>query len=227
MDSIPQLNYSIDELALYLAGLDPYVVNSVDIALGENWTGCIEAKKWRTCIVQHLAQKRLLLKEDAYVLTEQYFHDLEGGVVDKSYSPFSLLMEELEGVAPSYNKRFISIDNLVKWANEFSIKLWFEYTSPSSATDTTNKQTPQELVDRTNIPQDLLEIQKLLDGNHEFQAPELNTALRVWLAAIDDPQVNKHNAKKRIESHIPQDITANAARERLAKVCNWNKEGNR
>lgn len=77
------------------------------------------------------------------------------------------------------------------------------------------------------LPEYLSDIKKLLDGEHEFYAPELAIALKVWLSAINSPNPPKNNVIRILDGHIPESITADETRKRIAKVCNWNKNGNR
>ncbi|MFV0574820.1 MAG: hypothetical protein ACK5NC_05315 [Vibrio sp.] len=73
---------------------------------------------------------------------------------------------------------------------------------------------------------DLTHIFQLLNGNHPRQAPELAIAIKAWLEAVEDDTITQ-NVKAGIDRHIPSKVDANAARERISKVINWNKSGNR
>lgn len=76
------------------------------------------------------------------------------------------------------------------------------------------------------LPEYLAEIQKLLNGQHEYHAPELVLAIKVWLDAIKDPDLNHNNVLGSLDKFIPSDITSEAARSRIKQVANWNKKGN-
>lgn len=233
--NIPQLFYSIDEMALYLAELDPYEVRSVENAIRGNWNGAAIAHKWQVSISQHVETKSLLLRDDYYIEHTRMIDDPDfdlataGMTYSESWSEYDNFIRELGGTYPPYDKQVIPIDNIRKWAAQFGIDLWFDTKAALASIDKENKVDIVQNAEKADIPQDLLEIQKLLNGEneHEFYAPELAIALKVWLAAISDPYATQHNAKRRIESHIPVSVTHAAARERIAKVCNWNKDGNR
>lgn len=70
------------------------------------------------------------------------------------------------------------------------------------------------------------DIQKLLDGTHEKQAPELKIALEVWLKAIKEPIKNTANISAHIAPFLPEGLT-DRARNRITPVVNWNKSGGR
>lgn len=69
---------------------------------------------------------------------------------------------------------------------------------------------------------------RLFDETHEYYAPELAIAIRAWQAVTSNPSPNKA-AKAQIkgwlekESHQPR--LSQEAKERIATVCNWNKQG--
>ncbi|MHC6528381.1 hypothetical protein [Vibrio proteolyticus] len=78
----------------------------------------------------------------------------------------------------------------------------------------------------SQLPEYLAEIQKLLEGQHEYHAPELVLAIKVWLDATKDPDLNHNNVLGSLNKFIPSDITSEAARSRIKQVANWNKKGN-
>ncbi|GAA5647895.1 hypothetical protein [Vibrio proteolyticus] len=227
--NIPQLYYSIDELALYLAGLNPFEVSSVNQAEYENWTNSAEAKQWQITIVQHLASKSLRLRGDVYIKTEQHCHSLDGEVISDYYSPFDLLVQELDSINPPLDKRVIPVIEIVKWAERFSIKLWFNYELPAENGKTASKviqpEPNQSEGSNCSCPDWVKDVELLLDYSHEKTAPELAIALRSWLKAIKDPKINQINVPDGIQDYFPDGLS-NAATERLRTVTNWNKLGN-
>lgn len=76
------------------------------------------------------------------------------------------------------------------------------------------------------LPEYLAEIQRLLEGQHEYHAPELVLAIKVWLDAIKDPDLNHKNILGSLDRFIPNSITSESARSRIKQVANWNKKGN-
>lgn len=76
------------------------------------------------------------------------------------------------------------------------------------------------------LPEYLAEIQKLIEGQHEYHAPELVLAINIWLAATKDPDLNHNNVLGSLDKFIPSNITSEAARSRIKQVANWNKKGN-
>ncbi|MCG6358872.1 hypothetical protein K6U58_09735 [Vibrio fluvialis] len=222
--NIPQLYYSIDELALYLAGLNPFEVSSINQAEFENWTNSATAKQWQVTIIQHIASKSLLLKDDVYIENEQYFHDLDGGVINDSFSPFSMLLQQLDSANPPVDKRIIPVTSVVEWSKKYSIELWFNLNSASEGNISASTENSEN-----NQPDNIgwvKDIASLLSGSHDKHAPELALAVQTWLKAIQDPTINPNNVRSGIERLLPNG-TSDAAIKRICTVANWNKDGNR
>lgn len=70
------------------------------------------------------------------------------------------------------------------------------------------------------------DIQKLLDGTHEKQAPELKIAIETWIKAINKPVKNSLNTSTHIERLLPEGLSDRAIK-RITSVVNWNKSGGR
>jgi hypothetical protein len=155
---------------------------------------------------------------------------INGKKLDPDSSLFdSYMPERLNKTEDSiYQDHIIPRDNLIAWSKHFDIKLWFD--NGSSTTQSTPVFLPSEYraIDSpcNELSKELTHIERLLNGDHSYQAPELATAIKVWLSAIDDPAFNHSNVIGGLEKYIPKDITANATRERIKKVANWNKQGN-
>lgn len=249
--NIPQLYYSIDDLALYLAELDPYEVGSVADAVIGNWVGAALADQWQVTIIQHIATKSLLLSDDYYVEHSRMVNpgdlDYEFPIIDDPdndlsiggaiCSPYSVsvctklerFVENLYGRDTRMGERVIPIENIRKWADNLGIDLWFDSNSSDESTKTKNKviepETNKLERDYCSCPDWVKDVELLLDDSHEKTAPELAIALRAWLKAIQDPSINPKNVPDGIQKYFPTGLSG-AATERLRTTTNWNKLGN-
>ncbi len=248
--NIPQLYYSIDDLALYLAQLDPYEVGSVADAVRGNWVGANLADQWQVTIIQHITTNSLLLSDDYYVEHSRMVNpgdpDYEFSIIDDpdndlavgghlytsygvSWTHHGRFVEELEGIDPPVGKKVIPIENIRKWADNLGIDLWFDLNSSDEPTKTKNKvikpETNELERDYCSCPDWVKDVRLLLDDSHEKTAPELAIALRAWLKAIQDPAINPKNVPDGIQKYFPTGLSG-AATERLRTTTNWNKLGN-
>lgn len=79
------------------------------------------------------------------------------------------------------------------------------------------------------VPAAINHIQKLMDGTHERQAPELAIALRAWLELAQKdmtaplPGGIRNRVGTWLRKHAPQIEEDSAADKRIQTIANWNK----
>lgn len=218
MSVIPQMLYSVDELASLSSGfentLNKRIYELIDTVDNGQYRTAI---KNRHFIVQHLETSQLKLPS--------YYYDPFTNDYGFLSSGLECLLESLKlgkNVRRDYQgtKQIIPVENIIAWADEFNIEI--NIANPKAPTTTPK-------TDVTAPPTWVNDVQKLLAGTHKKQPPELAEAIKIWLDVIHDPDFNTRNITGSIiQRYFGDDPTqSKAKKERISAVVNWNKEGNR
>lgn len=227
-----RLFYSIDEIALTLAECE---CSSVSDAKSGNYTGWELAEEWQEVIIQHLTSGLLFLSDDKYerslgfkyddiLHSTSYFEVFTAKLKGEEDFLRLLSPHQLELFLEPLTERVIPTKNITQWAKENGITQWSEQSKDTKHSRTINPQNSTPANDE--LSPNLIEIQKLLDEKHEYQAQELAIAIKAWLSAIQDPKFNHKAPTQGLDKFIPKEIGTDAARKRIAQVANWDKRGN-
>jgi len=227
---------SLDEFALLMAGIDPSEVGSVDAAKQFNWIGWQKADEWLRFIDERVRDKDFL--EDEYWCVI-YDHFGQTYVADsEEVDRYTQICTSGTKVCRQAIRRlFISLN--------LELPGFLRDHHPKTANPLAN---PFDLIDEdqnrcntgdTSIPSHLQEIQRLLDGTHRCQAPELQVALQAWLEvskeADQDGELPSSGTKKapgtEIERWLQKEKGYSKENEgqsklvpRIVTVANWNKK---
>lgn len=214
---IPQLLYSVDELACLLAGFENEKNESLlDIVPFDETQNIPLAMKYRNIIIQHLGEQYLKLPPE-YTIVES---DINGNEWTRLDGVISRLKNELNSEW-RYNyqgtEQIIPAKNILKWAREYNLNI--NIADPSTPT----KPATEDIA--PDLPRWFDEIQTLLDGNHEKQAPELAEAIKIWLEVIHDPKFNTASMINSLKSRVlmGNPTATDDSQRRIAKVVNWKK----
>jgi hypothetical protein len=212
---IPQLLYSVDELACLLAGFENEKNERLlDIVPFDETKNIPLAMKCRSIITQHLGEQYLKLPSE-YTIVES---DINGNEWTRLDNVISRLKNDFDSKWHYQGtEQIVPAKNILKWAREYNLNI--NIAEPSMPTKPATEDIAHDL------PRWSDDIQTLLDGNHEKQAPELAEAIKIWLEAIHDPKLNTASMINSLKSRVLMgDPTASDDKQRrIAKVVNWKK----
>jgi hypothetical protein len=212
---IPQLLYSVDELACLLAGFENEKNERLlDIVPFDETQNIPLAMKCRNIIIQHLGEQYLKLPPE-YTIVES---DINGNEWARLDDVISRLKNDFNSQwLYKGTEQIIPAKNILKWAREYNLNI--NIAEPSTPT----KPATEDIA--PDLPRWSDDIQTLLDGNHEKQAPELAEAIKIWLEAIHDPKLNTSSMIESLKSRVLRGnpTASDDKQRRIAKVVNWKK----
>lgn len=227
---------SLDEFALLMAGIDPSEVGSVNAAKQFNWIGWQKADEWLRFIDECVRDGEFLEAECWRVIYDDCGETYEAD--SEEVGRYTQICTSGTRVyRHAICRLFISLKlELPGFLRDHRPKTANPLANPFDLTDET--QTCSN-TGTTNIPPHLQEIQRLLDGTHRCQAPELQLALQAWLdvskEADQDGELPSSGTKKapgtEIERWLQKEKGYSKENEgqsklvpRIVTVANWNKK---
>lgn len=217
---IEQLYYSVDELACLVSGFENELNEKLDeiIPFDDNQDLRL-AKRNKMLIIQHIRANKLELPE--------YFHEVRGYDLGEAWSDFDSFLSRIDSKHNySGTEQVIPTNNIRAWACKYEYKLWGDPLTVKGETPITdiNENAPflKEAIDSSDI-------EKLLNGTHDHQSIELQAALKGWLYQIKqaDQKKPKSSIRAFLDQSFPDGVLSVSAKDRIAMVANWNKDGNR
>lgn len=213
--------FTLDEFALLMAGIDPsQIEGGVNEAYQLGWHKAVEAKTWLRLITETAQLKEFDINECMPVA-----YDEETGEYVRISA--SQLTPEWT-LHPGRTK--VSRAALQRWLLESGYELPDFLSNGLPAAQPQQDTTAQPEPAPAEIPAHLLEIQKLLDGEHEHKAEELALAINAWLGVSrlysqglqSAPSPNKE-AVAWLDDNAPE--VGPTKRDRIATTVNWDKSG--
>lgn len=247
-------SYSIEDAALLSAGIDPADVDSyIGHAKSRNYPGWQEAYGWHKSILSAIRTGELLPQDDRVFFANSsksqgpYIPDLDRDRLIDCFKTEVSRTELRRWFAHKGMARYFLFNaeerDIAKKEGFEQAELTFLFNETMAIEALKRKQQESALSEAgqmapADLPPHLQEIQRLLDGTHRCQAPELQLALQAWLAvsgnADDNGELAGSGVKKAPGTEIERwlsDKGYNAKTEgqgkmvpRIKAVANWNKK---
>lgn len=244
---------SVDEFSLLMGGYDPIWIDTVEDAIHQNFYGenglCDweSSKKWKSFLTEAI-QFREFQGDEVYLV----------GSNSSELGSDKLMTTDQVSLDTRVNTQLTRIrkEPLARWVKNAGERLPYflcsmeefmeqtvnllkfiesdESDLPELPSSTTTKQlrTPEQLHSEHQDP-NLIEIQKLLAGQHEHQAEELALAIKAWLGVsklwkqgrgIKTPKLDIADWLEDHADHLP-DAAKNPDKGRIPTISNWEKKG--